>query len=436
MTRIGLDAAREWPDQTVPGRPDFSRARSPGRISLARLKSGLPFDPDPRLFMRGVFLALTFLTLTPGLSQADEAGPRAELTPGPHYVGQAIELRAEGAQKPPKVAGAQVMAAGVGRFRVVPGRSGELTIPPMSTPSGRAGPIRLIVRDLPAAGRPSSFLGGVGDLRVEAEARPGTVRVGQPVEFRVRLTGPGARGSTGRPVLEGKALKDLAIRVEPRPGESVDDPPSRVFGYRLRPGKAGAGTLPTVAVAFFDPKTGRYFTRATAGVPIRVEEAPTLEPAAVRYATAPAGARGWSEWIAVGLGGVGAGAMAYRGLARSARRKALRSGPRRLAARLAGEVRGAGGGIEAARRITEGLADYLAAATGGAVGALTPEEARRGIAGVSGDEGLGESAGRLIGECDRVRYAEGAAVPAGAAAALFEALAGIKPKEAPRAAAG
>jgi len=399
-------------------------------------------------FSRSIAPWLACLTIGTGTAPGAEAGPlRPEATvgPGPYFVGQAIDLRVgvpgsdPPAISPPKVEGAAVIPAGGGRFRVIARRSGVLLIPPMTAQaggrSGRTAPIRLTVRDLPAAGRPANFLGGVGSFQVQAEAQPATVRVGEPIEFRVRLTGPGARGSAGRPMLAGKALDDLRIRVEPLATEAADEPPARVIRYRLRAGRAGAGTLPPVAVAYFDPKTGRYFTRAAAAVAIRVEEAPVFDPAAVRYGPAREGAAGSRlDGVAVGLGGLAIGLILAGVLIARNRRRRPGLGPRRLAARLAGEVGGAGTKIATARRITEGLADYLAEATGGPVGALTPEEARRGIAGVSGDEALADAAARLVAACDRVRYAGAGESPVADAAALFGALAGLEPREAPRAA--
>ena len=395
---------------------------------------------------RSISSWLVYLTLCPGPSQGDEAGPfRPEVSfgPGPYFVGQSIDLRvvvAGGepiAVTAPKVAGGVVTTTGAaGRFRVVAERSGVLIIPPMAVRaggrSGRTAPLRLTVRDLPAAGRPASFLGGVGELKAEAEARPVTIRVGEPIEFRVRLTGPGARGSTGRPTLSGQALKDLLIQVAPLPSEATDEPPTRVVRYRLRPGRAGEGTLPPVAVAYFDPKAERYFVRATSGIAIRVEQAPAFDPGGVRYVTTDGAGSARFAWMVVGSVGLGLGLSIYgiRGVMR--RRGRVRSRPRALAAQLAGEIRGLGTGMVAARRITEALADYLAEATGGTVGALTPEEARRGIAGVSGDEALAGSAARVVTGCDEVRYGAAGEAPTADAAALFEALAGVTPKEAPR----
>ncbi len=96
----------------------------------------------------------------------------------------------------------------------------------------------------------------------------------------------------------------------------------------------------------------------------------------------------------------------WRSLIRSwSRRREI--DPKRLARRLARRFEPAPGlpSTVAARRVTESLADYLRRVVGRPPGALTPEEARLGIARVVGDGELARRAGRLVADCDRARYA-------------------------------
>ncbi len=59
-----------------------------------------------------------------------------------------------------------------------------------------------MIQPVPLEGRPAAFLGGVGRFALQAEAIPNVVRVGQELEFRIKVTGPAAWGMTDRPVLE------------------------------------------------------------------------------------------------------------------------------------------------------------------------------------------------------------------------------------------
>ena len=66
--------------------------------------------------------------------------------------------------------------------------------------SGSSSRFQLPIHPLPPA-RPREFLGGVGRFEVEADAQPRVLRVGQELEYQIRLTGPGARGATSPPEL-------------------------------------------------------------------------------------------------------------------------------------------------------------------------------------------------------------------------------------------
>ena len=380
-------------------------------------------------------LAALLLPASAGADEAGPMGPRVALEPGPYYVGQAIELSVRGSGDerpvvtPPKLAGAEVSAldrAGpVAAFRLVFRKAGTLVVPPLTVRAGgrsaRPDPLRLPVRALPAEGRPPEFLGGVGRLDVEAEVRPASIRLGHSAEFRVILSGPGALGSTGRPGPAGKALAALAIRVEMLPEELVVDPPRRVIRWRLRPGTPGEGVLAPVAVAYFDPKAERYFTKATGGVRLRVEDLPRFDPREVRFdASRSEPARSVREagtlaaGLLLGLAGV------YT-LARFVRRSLMRrrADARRLARFLAARFDREADPDGLARQCVDGLVEYLDRARGWPRGALTPAEAEAGIRGVGGDPELGRRVRRLVEACDRIRYAGGD--PASAQALATEA---------------
>jgi hypothetical protein len=306
------------------------------------------------------------------------------------------------------------------RYRVVPERPGDLVIPPvhvrLGTRAGATEPVRLAIRKLPPEGRPASFLGGVGRLEVGAEAWPPSVRVGQTLEYRVQLLGPGARGSTRAPDVRGLARLPLGLEVEPLPPEVVDDPPSRVFRYRLRPTKPGEAVLPPVSVATFDPKAGHYLTRAARGVSIEVVDVPQFDPKTLQYAPPPAPAgnpvtslaepRHWLKWL-VGLAACVVGLMAcflgVRALAQARATRAAdpvwfaRQSVRRLAQPFDGEE-------ALAAWVAEAIAHYLQLAAGRPPGALTPVEARNAFDTLTGMPAIAKYAGEVMSKCDRSRF--------------------------------
>src|SRR5512135_837135 len=397
--------------------------------------------PDAQSLVRAVIAPAFLLGLmsVPATGQDDvPLVVRTQVAPGVHRVGQAIEVRvgvvAAGERPevvPPKVAGADltlvgtssrpIVASGIGtlvlerdqflsRFRLVPHRTGTLEIPPfrarLGERTGASRPLRLSIGALPPVGRPAEFLGGVGPFEVAAEASPTTLRAGQEFEFRIHLTGPGALGATRRPGLARFDRVTLGLRVEPRPTDVVAEPPSRIFRYRLRPTRAGEAVLPPVAVAAFDPESDQYVTKVTAGVPIRVVAVPRFDPTSLDDGPEPNTAS--TRAVERGTLHIGFGAgllLASLVLAWAWRRPDRRSGPGRLARQLSCSFDAGRAPEEVARAITDGLIEYLALATARPRGALTPDEARRGILQAAGSTDLAARAERLVARGDRVRFA-------------------------------
>jgi hypothetical protein len=410
-------------------------------------------------------LAAQATALPSTLAQAAEPlRVEAQVRPGPYFAGQTIELRVgviAGGERPavltPRIAGATVTTAGtefkplstsaIGSlvaernlylflFRIIPRQGGKaLVVPPVSARlgdrSGASKPIRLNIRSVPTASRPAEFLGGVGPFAVEASANPATVRLGQSFEYRITITGPGARASVEAPALERFGQVPLNLRITPLSPEAVDDPPSRVFRYQIRPSRTGSATLPPVTVAAFDPKTERFVTKATAGVPVRVADVPRFDPSSLNYVAPPdrdravrARAARWGFGIAGLLLAIAGGLLLLVRWRRARRGRAWRS--RRLTARVIRDLNAAQNDADAARIATNGLAAYLLIVADRPTGALTPAEAGDWTERVAENPALSQRAERLIAQCDRSQYAtDGVSTPdlVGEAVRFFESLA-------------
>jgi hypothetical protein len=484
------------------------------------------------------------LLLLLGLSCGDRAAGqstdplrvKAEFGPGPYLVGQDFELRvsvvsADQRPKidPPRLNGARTWAIGtkvipittsnigsvvarenlfVARFRVLPERAGTLEIPAIQAQikgrSGRSQPKSVSIQTVPLSGRPSEFLGGIGQFELHAEASPKVVRIGQELDFRIKVTGPAALGMTNRPDLGRFGRLALGLRIEPKPDETIEESPARTFVYRLRPTRAGEAVLPPVAIAAFNPSISRYVTHVTAGVPLRVVAVPSFDPTTLNDES-PSTAMSRPVLIHWSLISLGALTFGVYLILRHVRRRLGRSrsfGPelaRRFAkqtARYLGTLsverceprdrKGEGeapsepacdrasalgshggspsrnasaaptqrthphgraellnfdgpefngnlfqpsewypaakpmvlraGSLEivqcAARRIYERLSSYLLLGTSQAVGVLTPEEARQGVANLTNSIELGDRAGELTTWCDAILYGDLCSEPA------------------------
>jgi hypothetical protein len=368
-----------------------------------------------------------------------------------YYVGQAIELRigAEAAAErpevvPPQIPGAEIdlidtslsaiTATGIGsvtsernlfvtRFRLIAHRAGLLAIPPVQVRLGaRSGASRALaieVLNLPLAGRPADFLGGVGAFTVVAEASPATVRVGQQFTYTIVVTGPAARGMTSAPSLARFTQVPLGLQVEPLPAISVKSPPSRRFPYRLRATRPGAASLPPVVVAAFDPQTKQYVTRVTSSLAVQVVAVPSLDPATVNYRPSVVRAdRGWPSPAQVRAGTRLGLVIVTFGLSLLLARVTVRgwtTDPGRWLARRGRRLAPRQDPAQTAREIADALTGYLERAAGRPRGALTPPEAGSEIATATRDAGFGLRAAALIVDCDRVRYGESDREPSGAA---------------------
>jgi hypothetical protein len=379
---------------------------------------------------------------------------QVQVAGGPYYVGQGFELAVGvvGAGQrpeisPPAIAGADVWlirnelrpisVSGIGsvvgesnmfvsRFRVVPRRAGTLEIPSvrarLKDRTGRSRPARVTVQPVPAEGRPAEFLGGVGRFALTAEASPRSVRVGQELDYRITVTGPAAWGMAGRPELKRFDRLPAGLRIDPRPIEARSEPPSRTFVYRLRPTKPGEAVLPPLAIAAFDPSARRYITHVTPSVPIRVVAVPAFDsrtipdldsiggPDARRAAALKWGALLGSTTLLVGA------ALAVAWVRRRARIAGRIGGPnaaRRFAGRIAHRLAHGSQGQpqELALQVGSAFVRYLQLGIGRPPGALTPDEAREGVARCTGSEDFGAQAARIVERCDGLLYRDAPGPP-------------------------
>jgi hypothetical protein len=416
---------------------------------------------------------------------------KAQVGPGPYFVGQGFELRISvtAEEKRPKIdlppipgvstwlIGTEVRPIGrssIGsivaeenaylfRFRVVASRAGTLHIPSivakLEGDSGRS-PVRQVeIIPVPAVGRPAAFLGGIGRFSLQAEAVPKVVRVGQEIEYRVKVSGPAAWGMTEGPELTRFEHFTLGLRIKTGQVESHDEPPERTFVYHLRPLRSGEAVLPPVSIATFDPSLSRYLTQVTPSVPIRVVAVPAFDPATIddgkkMRSTDRIGLGPRIAWTVSAIALVAAyaainlvrrrqhrrrlsGAVAAQQYAAGVARTLAQHLAMQGAAQSGSQAMAATTGVAscllhlAAREVFDELIHYLQLGAQRPPGALTPDEARQGVAAVTRSEDLGGQAGRLTAHCDLILYGDAPGEPNDReilerARALFEALGKVK----------
>jgi hypothetical protein len=138
-------------------------------------------------------------------------------------------------------------------------------------------PETLLVRPLPAAGRPAGFNGAVGaGLRLERRVTPPTAHAGEGVAVELALTGEGNTALWPPPEINWpRNVRAYADRVE----EQVNTIEGRVggrktFRYLVVPDSAGPVTLPAVTYGYYDLATRGYRVAGipTASLPVTRDE--------------------------------------------------------------------------------------------------------------------------------------------------------------------
>jgi hypothetical protein len=139
----------------------------------------------------------------------------------------------------------------------------------------------VLVRDLPAEGRPADFTGLVGSFVVSRRASADRVAVGDTVTVETVVSGAGALAGFELPAVEGDAFKVYAD--QPVVNAAVEGGRYTATGtwkHAVVPLQPGPLTLPSLSLAVFDPGEGAY-TRVDAP-PITVDVTGAAADADVR----------------------------------------------------------------------------------------------------------------------------------------------------------
>lgn len=191
-----------------------------------------------------------------------------------------------------------------------PLRSGVLRVPParLVYTLGAAGTLfgrqerqtaqtreaSVVVRELPAEGRPTSFAGAVGVYTMSAAVERGTGRVGDAVQLTVRIDGVGNVKLLPAPTI------DIPNVTSSPAGESIAVDSSgllvrgsKTFRFLLTPRASGDVPLGTLRYAFFNPVRGAYSEAAAPLGSLRVALGAVV---ADEGADAPAPALPLAKW--------------------------------------------------------------------------------------------------------------------------------------------
>jgi len=141
------------------------------------------------------------------------------------------------------------------------------------------------VKQVPAADRPASYLGAVGQFTWSAELKPTKCRAGDPVTLVLTLRGRGSLAAAAPPDLS--EVPAVAEHFKTYEGTRETKGAACRFTYTLRPLSAEITEFPSIPGSYFDVQQNHYVTLQTDPIPIRVEKAAAL---ARRHIVGAAGA--------------------------------------------------------------------------------------------------------------------------------------------------
>ncbi len=143
-------------------------------------------------------------------------------------------------------------------------------------------PVTFVAIAPPLAGRPASWNGAVGDLRLSMRVNAGAPRVGDPFVVTLRLTGEANVDLLPRPAF---AL-DWASVVAGAERVTIDTMAATVrgskeFDWLVTPTVDGRADLPAVDYAYFDPSARQYRIARSAPQSITIGEGTLAAPDSV-----------------------------------------------------------------------------------------------------------------------------------------------------------
>jgi len=137
----------------------------------------------------------------------------------------------------------------------------------------------LDVLPLPAEGRPADFNGAVGRYHISVTAQPISIRVGDPIELTIDISGDGPLETLAPPDLTTQTRLSESYRVpgETLAGELVGR--RRRFKQVIRAKHADVTEIPPIEYPYFDPEREQYVMAASEPIPLSVSAAELLDVA-------------------------------------------------------------------------------------------------------------------------------------------------------------
>ncbi len=204
------------------------------------------------------------------------AGRSSEVVDGTQYAVRSITLRIF----PPNpgtytIRPATVTAMVQSGYRVATDFFGRRRVPNYERAFAASDAIELVVKDLPAEGKPAGFAGAVGKYSISVMTADIRIKVGDPMTLKISISGRGLLEKMKRPSLSGEPAfaNDFLISESLAPGDVSGD--TIVFEQTIRAKSEDVKEIPSIALAYFNADREVYEVARSKPIPITV--LPTTE---------------------------------------------------------------------------------------------------------------------------------------------------------------
>jgi hypothetical protein len=137
----------------------------------------------------------------------------------------------------------------------------------------KSDPLELTVLPLPNEGKPAQFYGLVGQYTIEASATPTEVSVGDPITLTITVGGATYLKPVRWPALGQVPELAANFKIPSQKASPTITGGVKVFTQTIRANNDEVTEIPSIPLAYFDARTGKYATAETK--PIELDVAPT-----------------------------------------------------------------------------------------------------------------------------------------------------------------
>lgn len=130
--------------------------------------------------------------------------------------------------------------------------------------------LSLRVLALPVVGKPENFSGYIGELKIETSASPLNVRVGDPITFAIKISGPKNIADWDPTDLSNQHNLTSSFKMPSEISAGKIEGNSVVFTQTIRSLNDFVTEIPSLEIPYFDTLKGIYSVARSEGIPITV----------------------------------------------------------------------------------------------------------------------------------------------------------------------